>query len=233
MKKLLYILLIVQTVAFTTGCKKDLSSEGVSKLSIKITLKGSTLITIPRGGTYTEPGYTAEDGNTKADVTTEVKIDGTVDTQTTGYYEITYSAVNSDGIPISALRKVIIYDPAAPKTDITGNYLGKVTRNTSTNNLFNGLSVSISKLAPGFFEVTDLLGGYYDQGRVYGSAYAMGGYIQLNTDNSITLVSSYMPGFGDSLSSLTNGKYDPATKIVSWNAGYAGYKFVITLTLAQ
>ena len=234
MKKIFYILLIIQTAFFTSGCKKNLESEGVSKLSVKITLNGNTLMAIPQGSTFVDPGYTAIDGNTKADVTSKVKVDGTVDDQTIGYYEIIYSAVNSDGISISTLRQVIVYDPNAPKVDISGAYSSKVKR-ISPSRSFVNLSVNITKLAPGFFSVTDFLGGFYDQGSnyLYGPAFGFSGYMQLNSDNTITLISNYSPGWGGSLDDFANGVYYPATQKVSWDAFVFGYHYVVTLSLVE
>jgi len=126
MKKIFYILIIVHAAFFISGCKKNLESEGVSKLSIKLTLNGSTLMAIPRGTTFVDPGFTAVDGNTNKDVNSKVKVDGTVDDQTTGYYELTYSAVNADGISISTIRQVIIYDPAAPRLISPGHILPRL-----------------------------------------------------------------------------------------------------------
>ena len=84
------------------------------------------------------------------------------------------------------------------------------------------VSVTIEKAAPGLFYISDFFGGYYDQGRGYGSTTAMTGYIQLMADNSIKLLSSYVSNWGDSLDSFENGKYDPATGEISFDAAYAG-----------
>ncbi|NJK96201.1 MAG: DUF5012 domain-containing protein, partial [Bacteroidales bacterium] len=41
-----------------------------------------------------------------------------------------------------------------------------------------------------------------------------------NADNTITHVSSYNQGWGDSLNDLVDGIYDPTTKSITWDAFY-------------
>ena len=50
----------------------------------------------------------------------------------------------------------------------------------------------------------------------------MTGYVQLLSDNTIKLLSSHVENWGDSLDSFENGKYDPATGEISFDAAYAG-----------
>jgi hypothetical protein len=60
------------------------------------------------------------------------------------------------------------------------------------------------------------------------------GYIQLKADNSVSLVSSQnIGGFGGTLDDFTNGKYDPATQTITWDAFYLNYDFSVTLVKAQ
>jgi len=141
--------------------------------------------------------------------------------------------MNVDGFSSSTERTVIIYDPVAPATDLGGNYSSNVRRIAPTL-AFTDLQVSIEKLAPGFFFVSYFIGGYYDQGRVFGPPYAVYGYFKLNADNPITLVSSQnIGGFGGTHDDLTNGKYDPATQTLTWDAFYLTYDFSVTLVKAQ
>lgn len=236
MRKVLYTLILIFAVIFNYGCKKDLTSEGVSRLTYYVAydLKGGTMLKIPVGQTFVDPGFTAKENTT--DVTSTVKVTGSVDGKKAGYYELKYSAVNSDGLSSSITRTVIIYDPAAPATDFSGDYLANVSRLDPYARAFTNLKVNIKKLAPGFFYVSDFLGGFYDQGSnyKYGPDYAMSGYFQLNPDNTITLLSSYDNGFGDSLDGLVNGLYNPSTLGISWTAKYASkYNFVVNLTLVQ
>lgn len=235
MKKI--ILFSFLAFAFLVSCtQKDLvdnaTTVGISKITHYVTfdLTGGPTVAIAKGGAYVDPGYVALEGT--KDVTTTVKVIGTVDGTSVGLYHLTYEATNSDGYKSSTARTVIIYDPAAPDIDITGKYTSAVRR-VSPARSFTGLKVSIQKMAPGFFYVSDFLGGFYDQGSnyQYGPGYAMTGYMQVNADNTLTLVSSYVTAWGDSLNKFSNGLYDPVTKGLTWDAFYtaSNYNFKVTL----
>lgn len=229
MKKIQYIF-ILASLLLTFSCKEDLTSEGVSKVTTHVAfdLTNGSFMTVPKGNAFVDPGVKATEGTT--DLSSTVKVNGTVDGMNAGLYTLTYSAVNSDGFPSSTERTVIVYDPAAPATDLTGDYSSSVKRVAPARS-FTDLKVSIEKLAPGFFHISDFIGGFYDQGSnyKYGPAYASSGYFQLNADNTLTHVSSNNAGFGGPLEDLTNGKYDPSTNTLSWDAFYLGYDFKVTL----
>jgi hypothetical protein len=58
----------------------------------------------------------------------------------------------------------------------------------------------------------------------------MTGYIALNEDNTIDLVSSSVTAWGDSLDTIKEGVYNPVTGEISWKAEYVGsYSFNVTL----
>ena len=234
MKNICFVLVLIFFTALPSGCEKDLTSEGVSKQTYYVTfeLNSGSLVTSPLGTAFSDPGLTAMEGQT--DVTNQVTVTGSVNTNAVGLYTLTYSATNVDGFAASVSRSVIVFDPAAPPTDISGNYLSNVTR-VSPSRAFTNLSVEITKTAPGIFHVSDLLGGFYDQGSnyLYGPAYAMNGFLQLNADNSLSYLSSYCPGFGDSLNDLADGVYNPVTNEITWTAFYttSNYEYLITLAL--
>ena len=80
-----------------------------------ITLRGSRNMVLIAGETYQEPGCTAVDA-ADGDVSKNVQISGSVDTETAGTYKVTYSVADSHGNQASATRqvKVIKYDPEHP-----------------------------------------------------------------------------------------------------------------------
>lgn len=70
-----------------------------------ITLKGSTNDTLVKGSKYSEPGYTAND-KCDGDLTSNVKVTGSVDTNKVGTYTISYEVVNSIGKTTTKKRTI-------------------------------------------------------------------------------------------------------------------------------
>lgn len=48
-------------------------------------------------------------------------------------------------------------------------------------------------------------------------------------DNTLKLINSSVAGWGDSLTGLQDGVYDPVTGSLSWCADYAGMLFYVVL----
>ena len=218
MKKILASLFILSIVF--VGCDKDITTEDTSTITnyVVFQLEGDELMTIPVGQAYAEPGYIAMEGEN--DVSGNVNVAGTVDGNTIGYYTLTYSAENVDGYAASTSRTVIVYDPAAPDTDISGTYDG------SREDRGGGV-VTIEKLAPGIFFVSDMFGGYYEFIAGYGSAYRLRTYVQLNADNTITSLSNNSPWGPWGVSSAT---YDPGTGNIIHRVNFGSFGFNVTLT---
>lgn len=222
MKKI-FASLFVLSILFA-GCEKDITTEDTSIITYYVTfdLDGETLMKLPKGQAYTEPGFTAMEG--ESDVTGAVLVEGSVDADSPGLYTIDYSAVNSDGYPSSVTRTVIVYDPTAPETDFSGTYSTSIVRTEAdgSNPRPYAGEINITKIAQGIFYVDCLLGATYSIHYGYGSAYAMTGYISLNADNSLSLLSSYVAGWGDGLEGFKNGSYNPTTGLPYWESIYAG-----------
>lgn len=106
-----------------------------------ITLKGAETIILEKGGTFSDPGATAQVGGTDVSYTTS----GTVDVTTPGVYPITYTAANSEGFTSSVTRKVVVYftEPDAAANDLSGNYVRPL----------NGQISVWTKVAPGVYSV--------------------------------------------------------------------------------
>jgi hypothetical protein len=233
MKKNIYLLIIlVSGLVFLGSCEKKTSSEDTSRITYYVTfeLDGPSLVIIPAGGTYVEPGYTAMEGET--DVTADVDVSSDLDESTPGYYTIVYSAINKDGFSAAVQRNVVVYDPASPDDDFSGSYITDIIRTESDGSdprPYSG-AANITKVAQGVFYVDCLLGGTYSIGYGYGPAYAMTGYIKLEADYSITLLSSYVAGWGDGLEGFQNGEYDSGTGFLYWESIYAsGDIYAVTL----
>lgn len=73
-----------------------------------ISLLGTPSIYILQGSEYKDPGITASD-DVDGDITSNVKTEGNVDTNTIGSYSLTYTVSDSSGNSASATRQVNVY----------------------------------------------------------------------------------------------------------------------------
>ena len=220
--RILFITLLALT--FFSSCEKKITSHDNSSITyyVNLELVGDNVVVVALGNSYTEPGVLATENG--VDVSSDLVISSDVDESALGVYDIIYTATNADGFSSSISRKVVIYDPAAPETDISGAYSTSIVRTESDGSNprpYSG-AMNITKVAKGIFYVDCLLGGTYSVGYGYGASYAMTGYIALNADNTISLLSSFVKGWGDGLEGFQNGVYDPATGLPYWESIYAG-----------
>jgi hypothetical protein len=140
-----------------------------------------------------------------------------------------YSVVNTDGFASSATRYVLVTDPNEPATgfytvnnDSYRDYKGTV--------YFGGYEILIYGDGHGNYSVSDLLGGWYEFRAGYGSSYALTGNVTITADGTVSLVSSFLEGWGDGADEMTEGKFDAATKTIQWDVVYAGMPFHISAT---
>lgn len=122
------ITLVVLAITLVVACRKEPSfdyAEGTVGSS-RITsfpvfeFSGPEAVAIVQGGTYTEPGVTAKEGEN--DLT--VAVAGSVNTAVPGVYKLQYSAANKDGFAATAQRFVIVSPgPEQAGVDISGEYL--------------------------------------------------------------------------------------------------------------
>ena len=260
MKKYLYSLVALAALGFTS-CDGTQEEPHVQWYPV-VTLEGEDTYYLEVGEDFTLPGFTAVNTLTGEDVSSSVVVEildvitgdyvSAISTDGPGMYNVFYYSFASEvdpspDYPMYKQRDIYVYDPTI-ELDISGSYNVNMDE---TIYLANGWTfaeaaenygnvdsstISVSQLLPGFFYVSDLLGGWYEQIRAYGSAYAMTGYISLNSDNSITLLSSYIRGWGDGLDGMWDGEYDPETETISyetWYAGSVGFYLVMTNANAE
>jgi len=84
-----------------------------------VTLNGPSLLIVPCGGTFTDPGATALD-DVDGDLTEAINITGTVDLSTPDDYLLTYSVSDAAGNTGSATRTVRVVDETAPSLALNG-----------------------------------------------------------------------------------------------------------------
>jgi hypothetical protein len=227
MKNFLLYLSIILTSLILYSCEKE--TEGISS-TIDIELLGGQLMQVAVDEPFVDPGVDAKYKG--VDITNSITKIGTVDYNTVGIYTIDYTYINDDGISTTRTRTVIVCDPTIT-TDISGDYVtvtGTYRKNAAGAIVnYPGFNVKVKKIAPGFFEISDFLGGYYEQRAKYGASYACSGYVQLNSDNTLSLLSSSILPWQDTIDGIGIAKYNPSDGSVSWAADYAGMTFNVVL----
>lgn len=231
MKKIFYTLAACLFALGFSACSDDNDALTDTTLThyVSFELLGGEFVEVPLGTEYVDAGVRAElDGQ---DYTSQVTVEGLedIDVNQLGLYEVTYSAVSPDGYPSSVTRTVAVCDPTVT-TDISGKYVSQAGSGIAgTSVSLAGYNFTITKAASGIFFISDMIGGLYDQRAGYGSKYALQGYISLDNDNNINVISGIVPGWGDSYEYFENGSYDPETKTVTYDIGYYVYDFHIIL----
>lgn len=227
MKNILNILLVVALVSFSfTSCEQE-TTAGLTRITYYPTLNvlGDAVILIDKGDAYVDPGCYAELNG--EDVTDQVAVVSNVDASTPGIYSVSYKITNEDGFFVTGSRTVYVADPT-PSPISTGMHTcvdgtHRITLTTGAKIVYKGFEMLILQVAPGKYYISDFLGGYYEQRLGYGSNYAMTGYFTLNNDNTLSLVSSYVAGWGDGLDLMKNATFDPVSGQISYSVEYAGF----------
>lgn len=92
----------------------------VDKKAPEITLTGDAEMTIEAGGTYEDPGYSAQD-DYDGDITDKVKVSRDVDTSKPGDYEVKYTVSDSSDNKTEETRTVHVTDTTAPEIVLKGD----------------------------------------------------------------------------------------------------------------
>ena len=248
MKKYIFTILVALLAVFAVSCQK--TSEGVTHVGSYFQTLGANTMFLGVGDEFTDPGYTELPGGGTVTTTIYDMNDEVVDAVSTaepGFYSIVYSTTNDQGFYFEKTRMVYIYDATVAETLGTfvvdgsrslykdGNsystYAAYYADNGRTTN--DSPEIVFTQVAGNIYTCSDLLGGWYTsiQGRGplyvenYGADYAtyfdMSGYVTLNADMTVTLMSSYIRCWGDGLDYISNAVYDPETKSLSYHWSYA------------
>lgn len=227
MKKIFYCILMGGLLLGTTTSCED-SVEDLSKVTYfaELDLKGDDFVKISLGETYTEPGYEATENG--EDISDRVKVTGNVDNTTTGFYNLVYSVANVDGFSVSKSRQVMVVDP----DHFAGAYQGE--SQTSTRH-YTGAPIFITENSDGTYLIDDLLGGlqFYGMNPGFEPMYDFHAEakVKLNDDNTLSLLEVGNWYFASQLTlSLTEGKYNPETGVVTMTVDYGGTPLSVTLT---
>lgn len=230
MKKYISILAVGLAILSLGACSKD--TEGLTGITYYpvIELQGPINDMAVAGTPFVDPGYSAslngEDYTSEVVVTTNMDLNN----PKPGYYSISYSATNSDGFSATAVRYVLI---ASNDDPVSGYY----TTNTDSFRDYNGTvyyggyPVIVYANGDGSYHISDLLAGWYQYRAGYGAAYALGGELSIDADGNIELLDSYLSGWGDSASGLTDGKFDKDAGTIKYIVEYTDYPFFFNVTL--
>ena len=219
-KNIFFTMLFALCALVLTSCDKK--SEGLSRFTYypTITLYGDTYLVWEKGEAFVDPGYYAEMNG--EDVTGQVTVSGTVNVNKSGVYSLTYSCMNEDGINASASRTVVVLDSSSP---IEGFYMNQATSNRNGTAYGRDIEVLVIDNGDGTVEFDDALGGWYavraNNWVGYGAKYKMAATIGVAADGTMTLIDSYIPGWGDGLDSL-EGTFDAASSTFNFVCVYAG-----------
>ncbi|MDO4691704.1 MAG: DUF5012 domain-containing protein [Porphyromonadaceae bacterium] len=231
MKRIYWVLLLCSTMLLV-ACDKIKTSDISGLLEFK--LNGEDLMVVNLGENFEDPGVHVKYWG--KDVSSEVKVEGAVNTAEVGYYTLQYTFLNRDGIPTYASRVVIVADPKV-SIDLSGKYSvqeGTHRLYAGAQRDFSGPVVTIERIAPGFFSVSDLFAGYYDQFLKRNTAsQRMSGYVELKADNTLKLHKSFVPQWGDSLHGFSEATYNPEKGEIRYQATYVEGKMIFNVILKK
>ena len=187
MKKFIPLFCSLLAVLFV-ACNKDEIHNTEDQVGISrvvqfavLQMSGSEYMSVVKGSTFTDPGVKAFEGSNEIPVT----VTGSVNTNETGLYILTYSATNTDGFSATTTRTVVVIaSNELPDVDLSGKYdyvgsstytstVTKVAEGTyTTDNAWNG--VTIIPLV--FVSLDGATISIPDQSTAYGAASGTGTY---------------------------------------------------------
>lgn len=238
MKNLRFV--IYFAALFLVGCENDPGiATSVETFLPKILLKGNPNVLLPCGTTsYADLGVDATENGQPATVETKItpRYFGGSAINSADVYDISYVAINKDGIPGATFRTVTLPPCNGDLvTNIEGSYSSTIFRNgVSAPQYTNVKTIYIKKISGNIYQISDAIGGWYEFGRALGPAYAAPGYKitanNIGTNNFTFGAPIEVGGFGGKLV-MTDFKVDAAKKqIVVTTDWEFGFKFVATMT---
>lgn len=243
MKSYALKILVIALLAILAGCERELDTLGVTT---KITfypvfeLEGDEEMVVQAGEPFTIPGATATEQGTEIPVSRSIAgtyFAGTVDdidTSVPDIYTVSYSAVNVDGFSGTATRTVFVKPHTGDLVNsLEGTYLATSLRTPAAAGDYEDMEyVYVIKIDDNTYQISDAIGGYYDLGRAYGSAYAgRGATVQANNiaSNDFTFDTPGEVGVFGGEAVITDMQVNAAEKTITYNAVWDVYTFKIIL----
>lgn len=220
MKILKNIAVIMVCSVVFSSCEKDYESH-ITKVTPapEMELIGGNPIVLFKGTPYVDPGLHALQivGNDTTELTYEIINE--VNSDIPGTYRLLYKVVNSENVPFYISRRVSI-------VSFTGYDVFEMPSGTydgiRVNRGFGG-PVQITKLAPGVYQISDLLAGYYDVYVGYGPDTAAPGILVINQDGTMRSELGNTAAWGEIVG--TNFAFNPATNVLTFKATIVSESF--------
>ena len=228
-RKIFYLMILALTVVAFSSCSKDEYNDTRITYYPTLTMSGDNVMSWAKGSQFKDPGYKCILNG--EDVNGQVTIKSNVDVTKSGLYNIVYSFTNADGFSSSLTRTVFVADASDAveglyKVD-PSSYRMASGKQTLYSSFGKDMYIEILKNGSNY-SVTDFIGGYYDQGKGYGTDYALAGHMTVANNGTLSIVDSNLPGFGGSATSFT-GNFDSATSKLTWSVVWSGYNFNLIL----
>lgn len=197
------------------------------------------------GSAYESPTATATEGG--AEIPSESAVAGlytgatTFDVNVSDVYIFSWTAINSDGYPGGATKEVVVFETGDMVNSIAGLYEFASDRVAPAGyeETHTGMTYAmVREIAPGVFDLSHGIGGFYSNGRLYGPAYRFGG-MQVQLDGGVyTQVGDAIavgPWAGNGPAYVVDGTFavDAASKMISYSTDWIGYIFDVTYTQVQ
>ena len=204
--------LIIFLSLFIFSCEKKTEDLSRSTYYVAFEILGDNPVIMQVGVPYVDAGAIATLQG--SDVSSTMNVENSVIYDEMGLYRVEYSATNVDGLKSRAIRDVIVCNPNVT-TDLSGTW--NVDRDGTTfwaggalNRYYGGpgYTVTINRVAPAFFYISDYLAGFWSVNQGRGAAAAVSGYFSMNEDFSIDALSSESSYWGSGLASYKDGLYD-------------------------
>ncbi len=227
MKKNIFFLMALAAAAITFSSCSDEESEGKSRITYYAILEmnGDEKVSTQKGEAFNDPGCVATMNG--EDVSDQIVTTSNLNTNACGFYTVNYSVTNPDGFAATASRTVNVVD----RNNFASTYWSEAQY--GTRHYYN-LPVTITDRGDGTYLINDLAGGFYCYGRypgydAYGYDFFLESVIQLNSDNTVTLVAQGSWYWGIPIS-ITTGTYDPESGTISLLLDFDGDPMYVTLT---
>jgi len=241
------IILLFSFLALILVSCEDKESADISSITYfpEFTVNGESDYYLSVGDAFTDPGVTAEENGVSIEVTHSVIGDffgysgDDVNTDAADKYVITYTAINSDGYPGTAVRTVWVIETGDLVNSIAGLYTSTIVRNGDVGNpQYTDLAyIMISDNGDGTYNLSDAIGGYYDLGRGYGADYRAAGLVITANNiaaNDFTFNDPISVGAFGGVLTMQGMTVDAGSKTISFASDWdAGYTFEVTLTQVE